>query len=120
MELPRGRGQPRNPVRLLSSTRIDTNARFAPDGKRIAFASTRSGSYEIWVCEIDGSNLAQLTSFGGPLTGTGRWSPDGKRIAFDSAAGGNGDIYVVSAGGGKPRRLTTDPAADDSPSWSRD
>jgi Tol biopolymer transport system component len=120
MELRPRLGQPRNPVRLLSSTRIDANARFSPDGKRIAFGSTRSGSFEIWVSENDGSNPVQLTSFGGPMTGTGRWSPDGKQIAFDCVAGGNGDIYIVSAGGGKPRRLTTDPATDDSPSWSRD
>ena len=39
---------------------------------------------------------------------------------FDCRPEGNADIYVVSAEGGQPRRLTTDPAEDIVPSWSRD
>ena len=95
-------------------------AQFSPNGLRIAFTSHRSGSAEIWVCESDGSNPVQLTSFGGPLSRTPRWSPDGEEIAFDSRAAGNSDIHVVSSRGGKPRRLTSDSAEDHGPSWSRD
>jgi TolB protein len=51
-----------------------------------------------------------------------KWSPDGQSIAFDVDKEGNGkeDIYVISANGGAPRRLTTDPAADNWPCWSQD
>jgi len=82
--------------------------------------SERSGQPEIWVCDSDGSNAAQLTSFAGPQVTTPRWSPDGGRIAFDSDAAGEYDIYVVGANGGKPQRMTTHPANDGNPSWSRD
>ena len=58
---------------------------------------------EIWVCDSDGSNAQQLTSFGGALTGTPRWSPDGKQIAFDSRAGGEANVYVIDANRGVPR-----------------
>jgi len=107
---------------FIYSTREDRAPEFSPDGKRIAFMSNRSGNWEIWVCDSDGSNPVQLTSFRGPSVTNPRWSPDGGRIAFDSDAEGEGefDIWVTSANGGKPQRMTTDPANDGNPSWSRD
>ena len=73
---------------FIYSTRDDNSPEFSPDGKRIAFMSNRSGDWEIWVCDSDGSNPVQLTSFRGPNVSTPRWSPDGGRIAFDSDAEG--------------------------------
>jgi Tol biopolymer transport system component len=106
---------------FIYSTRDDTSPEFSPDGKKIAFVSNRSGDLEIWVCDSDGSNPVQLTSFRGPNVSTPRWSPDGGRIAFDSDAEGKQfDIWVINASGGKPKRMTTDPANDGNPSWSRD
>jgi Tol biopolymer transport system component len=72
------------------------------------------------VCDSDGSNPVQLTSFRGPNVTCPRWSPDGGRIAFDSNAEGEFDIWVINASGGKPQRMTTDPANDGNPSWSGD
>jgi eukaryotic-like serine/threonine-protein kinase len=111
---------PNQATLLVSSTRDDNSAQISPDGKKIAFQSTRSGNTEVWVSDTDGSNAVQLTSFGGPEVTTPRWSPDSKRIAFDSNAAGEYDIYVVGADGGKPIRMTTNPANDGNPSWSPD
>lgn len=108
------------PQRLISSTRIDSGPQYSSDGQRIAFASTRSGSYEIWVCDSDGENATQLTGFSGPLAGSPRWSPDGRQIVFDSRPDGNADVFVINSEGGKPRRLTEDLSEDIVPSWSRD
>jgi Tol biopolymer transport system component/DNA-binding winged helix-turn-helix (wHTH) protein len=108
------------PFKIISSTQEDNGPQYSPDGKKIVFASRRSGSYEIWVCDSDGSNARQLTNIGGPLTGTPRWSPDGRQIAFDSWIEGNADIYIINADGGKPRRLTYDADEDVTPSWSID
>ena len=105
---------------LISSTRDSIAPQYSPDGKRIAFMSIRSGSEEIWICDSDGANVIQLTSFGGPSVTTPRWSPDGTKIAFDSTAAGEYDIWMVGANGGKPQRMTTHPADDANPSWSRD
>src|SRR5262249_30872935 len=84
------------------------------------FVSDRSGTFEVWVCNSDGSHAAQVTSMGGSATGTPRWSPDGEHITFDSNRDGNWDIFVVAASGGKPRRLTDQPTSEAIPSWSRD
>ncbi|MCP5116054.1 MAG: hypothetical protein GY953_34945, partial [bacterium] len=108
------------PVKLISSTRRDQNPQYSPDGRSIAFGSTRSGHFEVWVSDNDGTNARQLTAFEGPLTGTPRWSPDGSRIAFDSRAGGSSNIYLMSSEGGPSERLTTSAADDMMPSWSRD
>ena len=83
------------PVKLISSTRQQAAPSYSPDGSRIAFQSDRSGSWEIWTCARDGSDLAQLTHFAGALAGTPRWSPDGKQILFDSRDSGITQIYMV-------------------------
>jgi Tol biopolymer transport system component/DNA-binding winged helix-turn-helix (wHTH) protein len=108
------------PVNLISSTRQQAAASFSPDGSQIAFQSDRSGAWEIWKSNRDGSNPVQMTQYGGPLTGTPRWSPDGKQIAFDSRANGRSDIYVINAEGGTPRQITNNPAVEAVPAWSRD
>src|SRR5215510_6769248 len=110
---------------LISSTLDDNGPDYSPDGRKVVFASNRSGGFGIWVCDRDGTNPVQLIDRGPYLTGTPRWSPDGRWIAFDSRSNdtgreGNADIYVISAEGGQPRRLTSDPAEDVTPSWSRD
>jgi Tol biopolymer transport system component/DNA-binding winged helix-turn-helix (wHTH) protein len=114
------KGQESAPQKLIASTQEDNGPQYSPDGRRIVFASRRSGSYEIWVCDSDGANPRQMTNSGGPLTGTPRWSPDGRQIVFDSWLEGNAAIYVISADGGKPRRLTYDADEDVTPTWSRD
>jgi Tol biopolymer transport system component len=47
--------------RLIASTRSDEDPRISPDGRKIAFTSNRTGKYEIWVCDRDGSNPYPVT-----------------------------------------------------------
>jgi dipeptidyl aminopeptidase/acylaminoacyl peptidase len=80
--------------------------RYSPDGTRIAFASNRSGSHEIWTCNSDGSGTMQLTSFGGPMTTGPYWSPDGRQILFSSNVQGHFEDFVINSDGGTPTRFT--------------
>jgi Tol biopolymer transport system component/DNA-binding winged helix-turn-helix (wHTH) protein len=119
LELPGPDRKAGEPVALISSTRNDLLAQYSPDGKRIAFASSRSGRSEVWVCNSDGSSAVQLT-FTGVTASVPRWSPDGKRLVFSSNAEGPVEVYVGDASGGRPRRLTNPPADGDLASFSRD
>ena len=110
----------RGATKITSSTRQEQGPQFSPDGRRIVFSSGQSGNGEIWVCDSDGRNALQLTSFGGRRVGTPRWSHDGQQIAFDSAEHGKSDIYVIGAMGGTPRRVLTDRFNNMVPSWSGD
>jgi Tol biopolymer transport system component len=108
-------------VKLAMSTWRQTPNGISPDGKRIAFESSRTGSVQVWISDADGSNASQVTYFGTSDAGAPRWSPDGKLIAFDSRIGGEANIYVVDPAGGAPRKIEIDNARGNSmPSWSRD
>ena len=77
--------------RMLIADQDGDRPRWAPDGKRFAFISNKSGGSQVWVADFDGAGgnvtgVFQLTSIateaGGEL-----WSPDGKHVLFTS------DIY---------------------------
>ena len=91
----------------------------APTGDML-FVSNRTGQWEIYRMNADGSGISQLT-FGSPdINYSPEWSPDGTQIVFAAKRGGNWDIYLMEADGSNIRRLTIDPATDRVPAWSPD
>jgi Tol biopolymer transport system component len=105
---------------LSSSRRSHSYPAFSRDGRRIAFGSDRSGTGEIWVCNADGSDPVQLTSFRGPETGTPVWSFDGSEVVFDSRPDGDAQLFAVRADGGVPRPIDTGIPNSSQPSFSGD
>lgn len=69
---------------LTTTPKKDLNPRWSPDGKRILFQSTRSGSMQLWAIELSGGEAKQLTTISTDAS-SGVWSPDGTKIAFVSA-----------------------------------
>ncbi len=107
--------------RVISSTRLDTEARLSPEGRRIVFASERSGERKIWISGVDGSAARQITDPSNAINEQPSWSPDGRRIAFDSRLnGGNGRIYIAQADQPGIHPVTSGSANDSTPRWSRD
>ena len=92
----------------------------SPDGRRLALIISKSGSPNLYVCDVDGGNLKQLTkSKEGESSPC--WSPDSKTICFGSRQSGVQQLYTISADGGEPRRLSVTGARSPSePDWSPD
>jgi Tol biopolymer transport system component len=106
--------------RLVASTRIDFNGRYSPDGKRIAFASNRSGEMEMWVANTEDGAQRQITELRGGNAGSPRWSPDANWLVFDWLKQGIWGVYKVSVNGGQPVLMTSRPGGDNNPVFSAD
>ena len=102
----------------LGST-LDPNNVAPPDGD-LLFVSNRSGQWEIWVMEADGSAAQQITRSSSDVNYSPGWSPDGSQIVFEARRNGNWDIFVMNADGTNVRQLTTNAATDRVPTWSPD
>ena len=107
---------------LTASASRNMSPQYSPDGRRIAFASSRNAvNTAIWVANADGTGAAQITNIGSPYSGSPRWSPDSRWLAFDAARkDAVWDVWVVEASGGSLRQLTHGPDVNAVPSWSRD
>ena len=104
---------------LIPSSRAQFDAQYSPDGKRIAFASLRSGLPGVWISNDDGANLVQISN-PNHVSGSPQWSPDGNRIAFDSHPLDHWEIFVADVAERKPRKLVTNITNAARPHWSRD
>lgn len=87
------------------------NLSLSPDGRRVAFRSTRAGCINLFVMDIDGSNLSQLTGIdpSDRCNYHPRWSPDGSQIAFASTREPTQPawkVYVMNADGSNPRYIS--------------
>lgn len=108
--------------RVLTSI-DDEYPSFSPDGKYIAFLSTRDqDGYRLYKMDAAGQNATQLTDkslFG--ASGRPAWSPDGKKIAYSNLMDGHGiEIHVVQADGTGQKAITKLDRNASFPSWSPD
>jgi Tol biopolymer transport system component len=82
---------------LTDDLNKDRIPRWSPDGERIAFYSDRSGSYEVWLINRDGSGLRQFTDTPGEIVMFPVWSPEGTRLVYLHHTGTEGLSYIVKA-----------------------
>ncbi len=105
------------PVVVDSSNNVDPT--YSPDRTRLAYASDRAGSLDLYVAEADGSHPLRLTSDAAPESEPA-WSPDGRRLVFAATRAGSRQLYVISAAGGESRQLTSLPGGAYEPVISPD
>lgn len=95
---------------LVSDAATERRPLFSPDGRRLAFMSTRSGGGDIYVLTFDTGAIRRVTSDDGPETLEG-WSADGRWIYLSGTSrdiGGMNDVSRVSADGGTPMPVSAE------------
>ena len=76
----------------------------SPNEDRIVFTQQLGGQRtDIWIIDIDGSNLKRLTTSGGRYPA---WSPDGKWIAYTNTEPGNGYLWLMRPDGSEKHQIT--------------
>jgi Tol biopolymer transport system component len=92
----------------------------SPDGSQLAFVADTTGSNQVWVMNIDGGGLRQVTHDAYEATDPD-WSPDGRRIAYVGFGDGSTrEVFVADHATGKTRRVTKGPTDPWNPEWSPD
>jgi dipeptidyl aminopeptidase/acylaminoacyl peptidase len=72
-----------NPRQLTFDEKGESDPALSPDGRRLAFVSSRGGDANLWVLPMDGGEARRLTSISTGVSGP-LWSPDGRWIAFET------------------------------------
>jgi Tol biopolymer transport system component len=108
------------PTKLTDDAFVDSDPAWSPDATKLAFASDRGGSMDIWVRDFATGRDVQLTRMPEAEMAPA-WSPDGQSIVFVSnIAYEQGEVYVVPAAGGQPRLILPRSFGPGYPSWSAD
>ena len=98
---------------LTSGPAYDTQPRFSPDGRTIAFTSDRSGIENIWLMDADGKNPLALTTEKDSYVRSPSWTPDGRYVLARKEDGKRAGIPPVELwmyhreGGGAGIKLTS-------------
>lgn len=102
------------PTRVASGLAWEAQPRFSPDGTRIAFTSDRGGGDNIWIMDVNGANMRQVTNEDFRLLNQPDWSPDGQYIVarkhFTTGRSlGTGEVWLYHVSGGAGVRLVERP-----------
>jgi Tol biopolymer transport system component/C-terminal processing protease CtpA/Prc len=100
---------------LISHPATESRPLYSPDGRRLAFISTRTGNGDIYVLNFDTGDLQRLT-FEDGFEQLDSWSYDGRWVYFSTTAhdiASSNDVYRVSAGGGTPMPVSADRYANE-------
>ena len=78
--MPIDRSRPARQITSIAGDRV-THSSLSPDGTRVAMISMANGTTDIWLQNVDGSGLRQLTN-DPPADAWPVWSPDGRSIMY--------------------------------------
>lgn len=104
---------------LLFGEEIQQQPAWSPDGTMIAFTLGEAPSQQLYVIDVDGDGLSQLSAEDPATTSASQpsWSPDGSRIAYTSVTSGVSTISVMDSDGTNESVIAGSEGASN-PTWS--
>ncbi|HKE07464.1 MAG TPA: amidohydrolase family protein [Candidatus Acidoferrum sp.] len=104
--------------KLTSGMGFNSQPRYSPDGKKIAFLSDRGGAENVWIADADGSNPKQLSQdqqseFASPV-----WTPDGNYVIasrYTQFPIGAAELWMYHIKGGAGVQVTKSKVRPDTP-----
>ena len=106
-------------ARLTNDRFMDLDPAWSPDGSRLAFATDRNGTLDLWVRDMSTGEERQITHLPGGAHSPS-WSPDGTRLAFRSELGLSGDLQQVNIASGEVTMVRRGIFAPSRATWSPD
>jgi len=103
-----------------SSSESERAPRYSPDGSRIAFLSTGSGTVRLVVMNADGSGrtIVPVATSVAVFSGTVEWAPSGRALAFGGTEGnGVRGVYLANLDGSGLRRLRANTVPESALDW---
>jgi Tol biopolymer transport system component len=91
--------------RLTAHLADDIMPNYSPDGRWIAFSSSRFGNYDVFLMPSEGGTARQLT-FNSASDYVSGWFPESDSILFHSDRNGGSDVFKIAVSGGMPIKLT--------------
>ena len=108
---------------LTHSVAWEMQARFSPDGQKIAYVSDAGGGDNIWVMNLDGSGARAVSNEDYRLLNNPVWHPSGKYIAArkhytGTRSAGSGEIWLYHLDG--PSKGNKGVQLNEKPNWQKD
>lgn len=115
------------PERLATSSALEYDPAFSPDGRWLVFTSERRGNPDLWALDLSSDAPPVLLTPSETMQDAAAFSPDGRSLAFVDTRDGNAEIYLMPfrldnpAGAfGQAVNLTRNPGGDFRPAYSPD
>lgn len=102
------------------STRSEYLPAISPDGKRLAFVSTRSGEPQVWLREFDSGRAFPLTRLSKREPAFPQWAPDGSALLFVARSAGSSELMRVDIASARMEKISRDDERTRWASYSRD
>ena len=103
--------------KLTDDPAEDIQPAWSPDGKQLMWESYRDDNMEIYVANLDGSGLRNVSRDSTADDHGAAWSPWGRRIVFFSNRDDGWDLYALDLETGERTNLTMSEAQEQWPSW---
>lgn len=105
---------------LTQGAKDSANASWSPDGRQIAFVSTREGSPAVYLMAADGSNQRRVSMRGATVNGRPVWSPDGQLLAYPTHGADLQGIVVLELASGSQSSVNKQVLSTAHLTWSPD